>query len=241
MLIEKGCVFVNQKVVDKCSSKVDKNDKIELKEWGFYVSRGAYKLLGAIEKFNLNFAGKVVLDMGASTGGFTEVALNSSAKKVYAVDVGRGELAPKLASDGRVKNLEGRDIRSLLPSEVGDADIIIGDLSFISLKLILPKIKEILPKNELILLFKPQFECGKDIARKFKGVIKDKKIHANLLNNFVIWLRQEGFTISGITYSPIKGKEGNIEYLLHLNGKESVEVDIEKIVEEAFIRLNKMA
>ena len=233
-LICEDKVFVCEKPCNKCSFMIDENDKVEVKEHKEYVSRGAYKLLGAIEKFGIDFSNKVVLDLGASTGGFTQVALEHGAKKVYAVDVGSGELDKTLALDKRVVNMEKRDVRSLNQEEIADCQIVVSDLSFISLKHILPKIKEILGILPLILLFKPQFECGKEIAKKFKGVIKDKNTHVNLLNDFINKLEIYNFYLSGLTYSPIKGKEGNIEYLFYLNGEEKTTANLKEIVLNAF-------
>lgn len=149
-LIKDGLVFVDGKCVNKPSHELLCNENITITEYRQYVSRGAYKLLGAIEVFGLDFTGKVVLDIGASTGGFTEVALEKGAKKVYSIDVGRGELAEKLKNDERVVNMEGRDFRSVLLEEVKDTDLIIGDISFISLRHIIPKIKELLGIFQLL-------------------------------------------------------------------------------------------
>jgi len=179
---------------------------------------------------------RTVLDMGASTGGFTQVSLLNGAKKVYSVDVGHGELDKILVGDKRVVNMEGRDIRALTREELDGVNVVVGDLSFISLKHILPKINELFGKIECVLLFKPQFECGKDIAKKYRGVIKEKAIHTQLLKDFIEELKLYDFALSNITYSSIKGKEGNIEYLVHLNG-EVKKYDICQVVESAFLSL----
>ena len=233
-LIKKGNVLVNGKVSTKVGESISENDTVEIIDLDDYVSRGAYKLVKAIEVFGIDFTGKVVLDMGASTGGFTQVCLESGAKKVYAVDVGKGELNSLLATDRRVVNMEGTDVRNLTIKEVGGVEIVVGDLSFISLKHILPKINSLFGKVECALLFKPQFECGKVLAKKSRGVIKDRKIHKELLKEFLDELNLYSYRLSGLTSSPIKGKEGNIEYLLHINGQYELRVDVDKIVEDAF-------
>ena len=233
-LIKKGSVLVNGKVSTKVGECIGDNDKVEIVDQDDYVSRGAYKLVKAVEVFGIDLTGKVVVDMGASTGGFTQVCLENGAKKVYAVDVGKGELHSSLVTDKRVVNMEKTDIRNLTIEEVGDAEIVVGDLSFISLKHILPKINLLFGKIECVLLFKPQFECGKVVAKKSRGVIKDKQIHKELLNQFLDELNIYSYKISGLTRSPIKGKEGNIEYLLHINGDGALRAGVDKIVEEAF-------
>lgn len=233
-LIEEGLVLVNGKVETKVSLKVEANE-VELLPHENYVSRGAYKLLGAIQKFGIKFSNKIVLDVGASTGGFTQVALKDGASKVYAVDVGKGELDKALLQDKRVVNLENTDVRELSEEQVPTVDIIIGDLSFISLTKILPKLKELFGNDkEMMFLFKPQFECGKEIAKKYRGIIKNKDIHIDLLKNFINFTKLLGFSVSDIIYSPIKGGDGNIEYLIYFNGKEECKYNIKNICEEAF-------
>ncbi len=206
-----------------------------------YVSRGAYKLLGAIEKFGIDLNGKVVLDIGASTGGFSEVCLENGAKKVYALDVGKSQLDKKLKLDKRVVDIENTDFREVSKEVFQDVDFITGDLSFISLRHIFPKIVEIFgASKEICMLFKPQFECGKEFAKKFKGVVLDKKLHKNLLEEFCLYLKGLGFKISGLCYSSIQGKEGNIEYLFYLNGEQNFDGNVSKVVDEAFEILKKI-
>lgn len=237
-LIEEELVKVEKQIVTKPSYMIEEDVDIEIAKHKSYVSRGAYKLLKAIDFFNLDFSGRVVLDMGASTGGFTEVSLEAGAKKVYSVDVGRGELDKSIACRSNVINMEGRDIRTITKTECSDVDIVVGDLSFISLKHIFPIIKNLFNKIECVLLFKPQFECGKDLAKKYKGVIKDKGIHKKLIKEIFEEIKIYDFSISNFTYSPIKGKSGNIEYLLHLNGNLSSDFNFENVVEKAFKSLN---
>lgn len=231
--IKAGQVLVGGKEA-KASMLVDENSQIEILQTEHYVSRGAKKLLHAAECFDFTFKDKVVVDIGASTGGFTQVALEYGASKVYSVDVGQGELAQILRDDPRVVNLENHDFRALTNDDLKGVNLVVSDVSFISLRHILPKINEILGKTEGILLFKPQFECGKDYARKYKGVVLDKKLHQSLLKDFITYAQGLGFTICNLTPSPIHGKEGNIEYLFHLNGTTQAQINVEETVSIAF-------
>ncbi len=233
-LIKEGLVYVDGKLIDKTSYEPENSQNITILSHSEYVSRGAYKLITAIENFNIDFENKIVVDIGASTGGFTQVALKYGAKKVYAIDVGQGELSKSLASDKRVINLENTDFRAIKKEQVIDANIIVGDISFISLKHIFPKIKELFGKIEIVILFKPQFECGKEIAKKYKGVIKDKNIHKTLLKDFLLYLKGLNYTVSNLTYSSITGKSGNIEYLFHINSKTQANINVDEVVEVAF-------
>ena len=229
-LVKEGLVFVNGEMAKKEALLVDEKDKVEIIGHTSYVSRGAYKLIGAIEKFKLDLNDKVILDLGASTGGFTQVCLNFGAKKVYAVDVGTGQLADELINNPRVNNIEKTDIRDLEVCSVKEVNFVVGDLSFISLTKVLPKIKELFgTKIDMVLLFKPQFECGMEVAKKYKGIIKNKEIHSKLLKNFENFAKLLGFSINNIIISPIKGGDGNIEYLLRFGG-EKIEFDIDNVV-----------
>lgn len=234
-LIKNGLVFYADKKVDKVSFNVENENLILIKDNKQYVSRGAYKLLGSIDAFDLNFKDKVVLDIGASTGGFTQVALEHGAKKVYAVDIGKNELAQVLKNNNKVVNMNSTDFRDIAKDKLKDVEMIVGDISFISLKHIFPKILDLFGnKIEVCMLFKPQFECGIEQAKKYKGVVLDKKLHIKLLTDFVCYLQNMGFLISGITYSNIKGKQGNIEYLFYINGKKFYNFDINNLVCDAF-------
>lgn len=236
-LIKEGCVFIDDKVQNKPSFAVDCDVLITIKQHDNFVSRGAYKLIKALDEFGVSVENKRVIDMGASTGGFTQVLLSRGAGKVYSVDVGKGELDVSLAQNQKVVNMEGRDIRTLTREEIKDCDLVVGDLSFISLLKILPHINMLFGKVEMCLLFKPQFECGKEIAKKYRGIIKNKAIHKKLLKEFCEQLEILGYTLSNLTFSPIKGGSGNIEYLLHINATTKVNFDIDKIVDNAFERL----
>ncbi len=184
-----------------------------------YVSRGAFKLKAAHEAWELDFNDKVVLDIGASTGGFTDYALQNGAKTVIALDVGKGQLHYKLQQDSRVINLEGvnfREVESLSSLTNIPIDIVVIDVSFISLVTILDKLKSLIMDVQIIALIKPQFEAGKEIMDKCQGVIKDPKIREEVKDQLIVKIKNLGFEILGIIESPIKGAKGNIEYLLRL-------------------------
>ena len=238
-LIKEKLVFVNDNIVGKTSFLVDENDKIIITQNPNYVSRGAYKLLGAIQKFNISLKQKVILDVGASTGGFTQVCLLNEAQKVYALDIGKSELNESLKQNPKVINLAEQDIRTLDKNLTPDVNFIVGDLSFISLTKILPHIISLYGnKIEAVFLFKPQFECGKEIAKKYKGIIKNPQVHKSLLKEFLNYLKSINFYPCGLTFSPITGGDGNIEYLLYFNGT-SCPFEITSIVDEAFSSLKK--
>ncbi len=232
-LIKEGYVFVDGNMQNKPSYEVEDYQNISVVMRDNYVSRGAYKLLKALDAFGVSAEGKRVLDMGSSTGGFVQVLLERGAREVLAVDVGKGELSPRLSRNTKVKNMEGRDIRTLSKEEVEGVRLVTGDLSFISLSKILPHVLSILPRVEMVLLFKPQFECGREIAKKYRGVIKDRAVHKQLLKTFAKECEIWGVIFANLTFSPIKGGSGNIEYLLHLNAPQTT-FDIDKVVDEAF-------
>ncbi len=221
-LIKAGEILVNGKSAKKSSQEVSENDHIEnCSQAEEYVGRGALKLKKATEEFSLEYEGKVCIDIGASTGGFTEYMLSRGAKKVYAVDVGHGQLAEKLRNDDRVVNAEGMDIRELTADFFGgSADFICTDVSFISLTKILPKIKELLADGAIAaVLVKPQFEAGKSSIGK-NGIVKDRKVHERVLAEIDDAAVSLGLHTAQYTYSPIKGGSGNTEYLVKLENKE---------------------
>jgi len=203
-----------------------------------YVSRGGQKLEKALDFFGVDPAGKVCLDSGASTGGFTDCLLKKGAKLVYAIDVGYGQLAWTLRNDSRVVTMERTNIRYVTSDMLAEKpQLAVLDLAFISLGLVLPVIRELLTTPcEVVCLIKPQFEAGKGKVGK-KGVVRDPEIHKEVLNAFLQNSEKSGFSVRGITYSPVKGPKGNIEYLGFLSEKsdssESLMVDINSIVSES--------
>ena len=233
-LIQSGKVLIDGKVALKPAIIVGNKNSIKVSLENDFVSRGAYKLLKGADFFEIAFQDRVVLDVGASTGGFTQVCLQKGAKKVYAVDVGEGQLDESLVKNDKVINIQKTDVRNLQKEMIYDCDLVVGDISFISLQKILPHIKKLFGNIEMVLLFKPQFECGKDIAKRYKGVVKDSKLHEQLLHDFAAFLSSLEFKLSNLTFSPVCGKEGNIEYLVHINGDSNHSVDVGDVVVEAF-------
>lgn len=210
-LIGSGAVVLNGTVCRKNSTSVEDSAEIRLTSSLKYVGRGGHKLEKALEIFGISVEGKTVLDIGASTGGFTDCALQRGAAEVYAVDVGHGQLAQALLEDPRVHNLEGIHVKDLSEYYNGTPDFICVDVSFLSLTKVLPHLFPFAGKADLVALVKPQFE-----VRHRKSVIRDPKIHRQVLRDVTESARSLGFSLCGVTYSPVRGTEGNIEYLLHL-------------------------
>lgn len=215
--IKSGFVTVNGKTITKAGENVCESDAVEVSETCEFVSRGGYKLKKAIAVFSPELDGKICMDIGASTGGFTDCMLKNGAAKVYCVDVGSGQLSPKLLADGRVVNLEKTNIRYLTPSDIPDAiDFASIDVSFISLTLVLPAARELIRDGgHIVALVKPQFEAGKGNVGK-KGVVKETGVHKEVILRITDFALNNGFSVLGLDYSPIKGPEGNIEYLVYL-------------------------
>ncbi len=228
-LILAGKVIVNGKMVDKAGSPVEEGADITLKESLPYVSRGGLKLEKALSKFNIRLDNKIVLDAGASTGGFTDCALQHGAKKVYAVDVGYGQLAWDLRNNPKVINMERTNIRYLTHDKIIDnPDLATVDVAFISLKHVFP-VLHLLGVREVIALIKPQFEAGREKVGK-KGVVRDSRVHEEVIAAVSHFAGEKEYYIHNLTYSPIKGPEGNMEYLGYfLKGEIS---DILKNLEE---------
>lgn len=217
-IIMAGQVYVNHQKADKAGMSVSPEDEIEVRgDQLAYVSRGGLKLEKAMKKFNLRLDGCVCADIGASTGGFTDCMLQNGAAKVYAIDVGYGQLAWKLRCDKRVINLERTNIRHVTDKEIPEPlDFASVDVSFISLKLVLPVLVNLLKENgEAVCLIKPQFEAGRELVGK-KGVVRDENTHIMVVDNTLSAAKDNGFTPIHLTFSPVKGPEGNIEYLMHL-------------------------
>jgi 23S rRNA (cytidine1920-2'-O)/16S rRNA (cytidine1409-2'-O)-methyltransferase len=241
-LIMAGEVRLNGKRVEKASQSVDSlaeprveiNSRVET-----YVSRGAHKLKKAVEVFRVALDGRICLDAGASTGGFTDYLLQSGAELVYAVDVGYGQLAWKLRQDPRVKVFERQNIRYLEPAALERLpSLVTADLAFISLKLVFPKFHELcVSGGELITLIKPQFEAGREKVGK-KGVVRDPAIHREVLERLAGNAPASGWNLAGLTFSPLLGPEGNIEYLgLWRNQPSEVSQKIAEVVDEAWEQL----
>ena len=227
-LIMAGQVYVNGQKSLKAGDNIKPDDSIEVRgEKMPFVSRGGYKLDKAMRSFSLNLDGKICMDVGASTGGFTDCMLMNGAVRVYSIDVGYGQLAWKLRSDSRVVNLERTNFRYVTHEQVPDEiDFSSVDVSFISLKLILPVLYSLLNKNgEAVCLVKPQFEAGREKIGK-KGVVRDRKVHCEVIENCISYARENSFYIKGIDFSPVKGPEGNIEYLMYISKSETSEPDI---------------
>lgn len=234
-----GLVFVEQEKIIKPGEKVDVNKKITVKGNNCpYVSRGGYKLAQALKTFNLSVDNKIMLDIGASTGGFTDCALQNGAKLVYALDVGYNQLDWKLRINKKVISIERCNFRYATKALFtnGIPEVATIDVSFISLKIILPVLKSILIENgDIIALIKPQFEAGKEQVGK-KGIIKDKKVHIEVINNIIHFCQDLGLLVLDLTYSPIKGTEGNSEFLIHLKNSplnDHQQIDIIDIVNKA--------
>ena len=219
-VIMSGDVYVDGQKADKAGACYDVNAEIEVRGSVCpYVSRGGLKLEKALRDFHVDPTGFVCSDSGASTGGFTDCLLQQGAKKVFAIDVGYGQLAWKIRNDPRVVTMERTNIRYVTPEQIGEPlDLSVVDVSFISLKIVLPVIKTLLDPEagRVLCLIKPQFEAGKDKVGK-KGVVRDPSVHEEVLQDFVDLAKSLSFTIRDITFSPVKGPEGNIEFLGYLS------------------------
>jgi 23S rRNA (cytidine1920-2'-O)/16S rRNA (cytidine1409-2'-O)-methyltransferase len=229
-----GVVFVSGNKEDKPGVKVDVESEITIKENVHpYVSRGGLKLEKAIKVFDINLKDKTAMDIGASTGGFTDCMLKNGAAKVFAVDVGYGQLAWELRNDERVVCMERTNIRYVEPEQIGTLlDFASIDVSFISLKKVIPvAVKLMTEEGELVCLIKPQFEAGRDKVGKH-GVVKDPKVHEDVIKDIIAFSIETGLKVKGLDFSPIKGPEGNIEYLIYLS-KTDGSIDLESLYSEA--------
>ena len=243
-LIMSGIVYVNNQKFDKAGDTVKPDDRIEVRgDTLKYVSRGGLKLEKAMECFGLKLDGCICADIGASTGGFTDCMLQNGAVKVYSIDVGYGQLAWKLRTDPRVVNLERTNFRYVTREQVSDElDFASVDVSFISLSHILPVMHTLLKENgRAVCLIKPQFEAGRENVGK-KGVVRDKCVHIAVIEKIEKLVLQNGFSLLGLDFSPIKGPEGNIEYLCYIEADKtpSIKTDAtaESVVEASYNALN---
>ena len=245
-----GLVYVNEERVDKPGEKIAIDTQLTVKgQLMPYVSRGGYKLEKALQTFELNLQDKIMLDIGASTGGFTDCALQNGAKLSYALDVGYNQLAWKLRQDDRVVVMERTNFRYVTPADLqeGLPQFASIDVSFISLRLILPVLKTmLLPNSDVAALIKPQFEAGREQVGK-KGIVRDRKVHVAVIEKITKFALQEGYDVQNLTYSPITGGDGNIEFLIHLKwygerekGEQCFKTTFERVVEEAHEALKQV-
>lgn len=224
-----GEIFINGQRVDKCGEKVPEDANVEFKGQVMpYVSRGGFKLEKSMKSFNIDLNNKVCMDIGASTGGFSDCMLQNGASKVFAVDVGYGQFAWKLRIDPRVVCMERTNARYLTCEDIGEkVDFSSIDVSFISLTKIIPTVVNLLGDNgEVVALIKPQFEAGREKVGK-KGVVRDLNVHEEVINKILNFLVQNNLRILGLDYSPIKGPEGNIEYLVYFTKNVNCEKDFD--------------
>ena len=242
-LIMAGQVYIDNQKCDKAGMMVDE-DKTAAEIRGEqlkYVSRGGLKLEKAMQEFPITLEGKTAMDIGASTGGFTDCMLQNGAKKVFAVDVGYGQFAWKLRQDPRVVNMERTNIRYVTPEQIGEPiDFASIDVSFISLKLVLPVAKALMSDNgEIAALIKPQFEAGRGQVGK-KGVVRDINVHYEVIKNTINFAREIGLHPAGLSFSPIKGPEGNIEYLAYLKKSECEDNITDELIHEIVDKSHKI-
>lgn len=241
-IIMSGIVYVDNNKEDKAGQTFNEDTLIEVRGNTLrYVSRGGLKLEKAMNCFGVTLEGKIAMDVGASTGGFTDCMLQNGAVKVYSVDVGHGQLAWKLRNDERVVCMEKTNIRYVTPDDVADKiDFASIDVSFISLKKVLPAVYDLLTDvGEVVCLIKPQFEAGREKVGK-KGVVREQSVHVEVVDMIVSFAREMGFVTLDLSYSPIKGPEGNIEYLLYITkdtSREGREFDINALVKESHEKL----
>lgn len=239
--IKNGDVFINGKAVVKPSAEVAESDSVDFKGSVLkYVGRGGLKLEKAVEVFGIDLNGRCCMDIGASTGGFTDCMLQNGAEFVYAVDVGHDQLDEKLAADSRVCNMEKTNFTELFPENFEPyPNFFSVDVSFVSLKKIIPKLSEFMNDgSSSAVLIKPQFEAGKaDIGKN--GIVKDKKVHLRVLNELAAYFMQNGLAVKSLDFSPICGGDGNIEYLAYVvrNDGKSYAIDIKKVIDEAFLNV----
>jgi len=243
-IIMAGNVYIGGQKADKCGSLYDENVSVEVRDRGLkYVSRGGYKLEKAIREFSIVLTGLCAMDIGASTGGFTDCMLKNGVCKIYAVDVGYGQLDWRLRTDSRVVNLERTNMRYVTSEQIThDIDFFSMDVSFISIRLLLPSVKKLLVKNGRgVCLIKPQFEAGKAHVGK-NGVVRDRGVHVQVIEDIVKFCLESGFSVLNLDYSPVKGPKGNIEYLIYIEKSDTpvlgLGIDILSTVKTSHTKLN---
>ncbi len=244
-IIMSGIIYVDNQKSDKPGTAYSEDVKIEMRGNKLkYVSRGGLKLEKAIDVFKIDLKDKITMDIGASTGGFTDCMLQNGAEKVYSIDVGHGQLDWKLRNDSRVVNLERTNVRYVTREQVPDEiDFFSVDVCFISLSLVLPAVRPLLKDDcTAVCLIKPQFEAGRGNVGK-NGVVRDKNVHKDVIGKIYEFCLSNGFDVMGLDYSPIKGPEGNIEYLLYIRRSDEPmtvnEIDIDEVVEASHSELDK--
>ena len=237
--IKNKIIFCNNVCITKPAFDVTDTDIIEIKgEKLKYVSRGGLKLEKAIKEFNIDLKNKILIDIGSSTGGFSDCALQNGIKKVYAIDVGTDQFDKTLRLNNKINLYENTDFRNIDNNIINDANIASIDVSFISVTKLTNKLKELTNLKEVICLIKPQFECGKEISDKYKGVPLNKEVHKSVIENVIKSFKDNNYYINSLTSSPIKGGNGNIEYLAYFKRDKERSINIEEVVNKAFNRLN---
>lgn len=233
--IKNKIVYCNNVCITKPAFDVTDTDIIEIKgEKLKYVSRGGLKLEKAIKEFNIDLKDKILIDIGSSTGGFSDCALQNGIKKVYAIDVGTDQFDKTLRLNNKINLYENTDFRNIDNNIINDANIASIDVSFISVTKLTSKLKELTNLKEIICLIKPQFECGKEISDKYKGVPLNKEVHKSVIENVIKSFKDNNYYINSLTSSPIKGGNGNIEYLAYFKRDKERSINIEEVVNKAF-------
>ena len=233
--IKNKIVYCNNVCITKPAFDVTEADIIEIKgEKLKYVSRGGLKLEKAIKEFKVDLKDKTLIDIGSSTGGFSDCAIQNGIKKVYAIDVGTNQFDKNLRQNNKVNLYENTDFRNIDNNIINDANIASIDVSFISVTKLTNKLKELINLKEIICLIKPQFECGKELSDKYRGVPLNKEVHSTVINKVIESFKENDYYINNLTSSPIKGGNGNIEYLAYFKRDNEKNIDIEKVINEAF-------
>lgn len=233
--IKNKIVYCNNICITKPAFDVTENDIIEIKgEKLKYVSRGGLKLEKAIKEFNIDLKDKTLIDIGSSTGGFSDCALQNEIKKVYAIDVGTDQFDKNLRLNNKINLYENTDFRNIDNNIINDANIASIDVSFISVTKLTSKLKELTNLKEVICLIKPQFECGKEISDKYRGVPLNKEVHKSVIENVIKSFKDNNYYINNLTSSPIKGGNGNIEYLAYFKRDKERSINVEEVVNKAF-------